>query len=165
MKELHKNPILYFILIPAIGLVWPLLAATVYLPQAKTNLDKEKRQFEKMQVVMSDLLELDPTRLDYALKNGSSEFDYANAIEKTARKCNISPRKYKLSSSPTTKSKNQKSQNAMLSLEDVTLTEFATFISTIQFRWPSLQCVKVKLQQKKGLKDKWDVDLNLRYYY
>jgi hypothetical protein len=50
-------------------------------------------------------------------------------------------------------------------LKEVDITKFAKFLSTIQLRWANLQCVKVKLTKKKGLRDTWDVDLDFKYFY
>ena len=59
----------------------------------------------------------------------------------------------------------KKSQTANVALKEVGLEKFAKFLSTIQLRWESLQCERIKLTKKKGLPDTWDIDLVLKYYY
>ena len=53
----------------------------------------------------------------------------------------------------------------MVILKDVSITDFAEFLSKIQLRWASLQCEKVKFTKTKGIPDAWKVDLSFKYYY
>ncbi len=166
MKEIYKNPALYYILAPAILALWPLLIWGVYLPAAEHNWQVEKSQYGKGQNIITEILALDPDRLKFADSNSASvEFDYASAIEKTAGLCRIPPTNYRLSSGIIITSGGQKSQSAKVGLKGVDVTKFAKFLSTIQLRWANLQCSQVKLTKKKGLPDTWDVDLNFKYYY
>ena len=59
----------------------------------------------------------------------------------------------------------QKSQTANIILKQIDITRFAEFISTLQLRWPNLQCEMVKLTYLKGLKDAWKVDVKFKYYF
>jgi len=166
MKELSRNPILYYVLIPVIVVLWPMLILTVYLPDAKRNWSSEKEHYNKAQKIIADILTLDPGRLEYAdSKISIAEFDYASAVEKTASLCKISSTDYKLSSGRIITSGGQKSQSAMVVLTQVDITKFAKFLSTFQLRWANLECVKIKLTQKKGLVDVWKADLDFKYYY
>ena len=115
---------------------------------------------------MAEILALDPDRLESAGgKDAGAKFDYATAIEKVASLYAISATNYKLSSGRMITTADQKSQSANVSLKQVDLTKFSNFLSTIQLRWASLQCTKIKLTKKKGLPDSWDVDLAFKYYY
>jgi len=166
MKDIYKNPILYYILIPVIVGLWPLLVWTVYLPRAKQNWQDEKKQFSKAEEIIEGILDIDPDRLDFAnAKTDAAEFDYTNAIDKVAGQFRIPATNYKVSSRPTITSGGQKSQRAQVVLKEVDIVRFAKFLSTLQFRWANLQCVKVKLTKKKGLPDAWKVDLDFQYYY
>lgn len=166
MKEIYKNLTLYYIIVPVIAALWPLLIWGVYLPAAKHNWQVEKAQYNKAQSIMAEMLALDPERLTFAdLQDAAAEFDYASAVEKTAGLCGIPPTGYKLSSGRITTSGGQKSQSAKVGLKQVDITKFAKFLSTIQLRWANLQCAGVKLTKKKGLPDTWDVDLDFKYYY
>ncbi len=166
MKEFYKNPALYYILAPALAALWPLLIWGVSLPAAEHSWQVEKSEYDKGQKIMTDILALDPDRLKFADANSASaEFDYANAVDKTAALCGISSAGYTLSSGVIITTAGQKSQSAKVSLKSVDITKFAKFLSSLQLRWANLQCSQVKLAKKKGLPDTWDVDLDFKYYY
>ena len=166
MKEIYKNPTLYYILVPIIVALWSLSIWGIYLPDADRNWRAEKAQYTKAQKMITEILTLDPDRLEFAnSKAAAAEFDYAKAVERVAGLCKIPSTNYKLSSRPIINSGGQKSQSAQVGLKSVDITRFAKFLSTIQIRWANLQCAKVKLTKKKGLPDTWDVDLEFKYYY
>jgi len=166
MKEIYKNPTLYYILVPVIVALWPLFIWGVYLPSAEHNWQVERAQYNKAQSVMAEILALDPDRLEFAdTQNAAAEFDYASAVEKVANLCGVPSASYKLNSGIIITSGGQKSQRAKVGLKQVDITKFAKFLSTIQLRWANLQCAGVKLTKKKGLPDAWDVDLDFKYYY
>jgi len=166
MKEIYKNPTLYYILVPVVAALWPLLIWGVYLPAAGHNWQVEGAQYSEAQSIMEEILALDPDRLEFAdSQNAAAEFDYAIAVEKIADLCRIPPTNYKLSSGIIITSGGQKSQGAKVGLKQVDITKFAKFLSTLQLRWANLQCAQVKLTKKKGLPDTWDVDLDFKYYY
>lgn len=166
MTDIYKNPTLYYILVPIIVALWSLFIWGIYLPDAESNWRDEKTQYKKAQSVISEILTLDPDRLEFAdSKTNAAEFDYAVAVEKIASLCKISSTNYKLSSRPIIDSGGQKSQSAQVALKQVDIVKFAKFLSTIQLRWANLQCAKVKLTKKKGLPDTWDADLEFKYYY
>ncbi len=166
MKDIYKNPVLYYILIPVIVALWPAVMWGLYLPRAQTGFNTDKEQFEKAEKLINEMLSLDPGRLNFAQEEGSAgEFDYATAVQKTAEFCSIPAAGYRLSSGIIITSQDQKSQSANVSLKDVDITKAARFVSTIQLRWSGLQCTKVTLRKKKALPDSWDVDLAFKYYY
>jgi hypothetical protein len=166
MKQIYKNPTLYYILVPVIVALWPLLIWGVYLPSARHNWQVESTQYNEAQSIMKEILTLDPDRLKFADSNNTAaEFDYASAVERIASSCGIPPTSYRLSSGIIITSEGQKSQSAKVGLKQVDITKFAKFLSTLQLRWANLQCAQVKLTKKKGLPDVWDVDLDFKYYY
>lgn len=166
MKDIYKNPTLYYILAPIVVVLWSLVVWGFYLPEAEHKWQAEKSQYNKAQAIMVDILALDPDRIEFAdSKTTAAEFDYANAVERVASLCKIPSSNYKLSSRPIVDSGGQKSQSAHVALRNVDITKFARFLSTIQLRWAGLQCVKVKLTKKKGLPDAWDINLEFKYYY
>jgi hypothetical protein len=166
MRDIIKNPILYYILVPAAIALWPLLAWAVYLPRAHRICEKERSDYIKAQEVMMEILTLDPDRLAFTDSNTApAEFSYANAIDKVATLCKMPSTNYKLSSGIIIKTQNEKSQNAKVSLKDVDVPTFARFLSTLQLRWVKLQCTNVKLTKKKALPDKWDIDIDFKYSF
>ena len=166
MKDIYKNPTLYYILIPIMVALWPLLIWAFYLPKVQDNWKAQKQQYSKAQKVMEQILALDHERLEFAdSKTDAAEFDYAIAVEKIASSCSIPETNYEFSSRPIRTSSGQKSQSAIVVLKDVDITKFAEFLSTIQLTWANLQCEKVKLTKKKGLLNAWKIDVNFKFYY
>jgi hypothetical protein len=166
MKEIYKNPIIYYIAVPVIMLWWPLLVWAIYLPNARQELKDMMAQHKQAEPVMMEILTLDPGRLEAADPNETTaEFTYDRAVDMIASLCGIPPSKCDLNARSVQTSGGQKSQSANVKLSQIDITKFARFLSTIQMRWPSLQCTKVILTQKPGLKDVWDVDVDFKYYY
>jgi len=166
MKNVIKNPFFLYAFVPVIIALWPLLILLVYLPGARANLEDDRLNYSKAQDQITEILKLDPARLELAnSKLDSKEFDYTNTVSKVADLCRIASTKYKLSSGIIITSGGQKSQSAKLVVKEVDIVKITKFLSLIQKRWPNLQCIKIKLKQKKGLKDKWDADIDFKYFY
>lgn len=166
MKELYKNPLLYYAAVPVILLFWPILIWALYQPNAENNLKTDRDKYAKAEKVMLEILRLDPDRRDYAnTKNPSSEFDYVAAVDSIARSCGIASSDYNISAKPSRTTDGQKSQNANVILKQVEMSKFAEFLSTIQMRWANLQCEKIKLTKIKGQPDQWKIDIEFKYYF
>ena len=166
MKDIYKNPMLYYIVIPCLAALWPLLVRAVYLPAAESNFKDEKNEYIEAQITIAEILERDPTRLELADPNKTADkFDYATAVSDVARRCGISANNYTVSTRPIRTSSGKKSQSAVVGLKEVDITSFSEFLSMIQLRWANLECEVVTLVHKKGLKDVWKVDLDFKYYY
>ncbi len=166
MKDFLRNPTFYYILGPAVAAIWPLLVRGVYLPEAEKTVQSERYQYEIAQQRIIEILTLDPDRREFVDPNGTAtEFNYAHAVGKVASLCRIPSTNYTLSSGMMMTSDRQKSQSAKVVLRQVSITQFARFLSSIQFRWPKLKCERLKITSKKGLPDVWDVDIDFKYYY
>jgi len=168
MKDLYKNPVLYYIAIPIIAGVWPLLVRGIYLPAAQKDVEEQIVQSKKAEPIMLDILSLDPERLEFADANdAAAEFTYGGAVDWVANICKIPPSAYNVSSSLIITANKQKTQSAKVDLKQVGVVRFAKFLSMIQLRWANLQCERVKLAKKEGLADNdaWDVDIEFKYYY
>ncbi|MHC4124726.1 MAG: hypothetical protein ACYSSI_14210, partial [Planctomycetota bacterium] len=101
MKDLHKNPVVYYVAVPVIVALWPLLIWFTYLPESEKNMAETEKSFQDAQKIAEDILTLDPDRLDFAESKGkSSEFDYGVAVQGVARICKISASDYVFSSKP-----------------------------------------------------------------
>ena len=166
-KEIYKNPTLYYILVPVMVALWPLFVWGVYLPNAKRSLKSEMDQYNDANDIMLEILALDPGRLDTDANGAPAEFAYASAVAKVASFCGIPSANKTVSSGPIiTNKQGKKIQAATVSLKDVSITKFAKFLSIIQLRWADLECVQLKkLKKKAGFPDRWDVDLEFKYYY
>jgi hypothetical protein len=164
MKDIYKNPILYYILVPAIVGLWPLLVWAIYLPAADKNLEDQQDQLREAEAIMMEILTLDPDRSADA-NDTPAEFTYDRAVERVAGSCGIPPSKHKLNPGMPMTIGGQKSQSANVSLSQIDIVKFARFLWMIQLRWANLQCNRVKLTKKSGLPDMWDVDIEFKYYY
>jgi hypothetical protein len=166
MKDIYKNPLFYYILIPAVAAIWPAVMWGVYLPGTSIALNDDIEQYKKAMQLFEELRNVDPERLDFAKEKGAkADFDYAAAVQQTASFCSIPAANCEFSSNAITTSEGQKSQTANVSLKDIDITKAARFLSTIQLRWPGLQCTKINLRKKKGLPDSWDADFTFKYFY
>ena len=167
MKDVYRNPIFYYIAVPLLIGIWPLSLWLVYLPRAEANLNTDISTYEESKEVMDRILTLDPSQLEFAQSNISEDkFEYGIAVDSAAAKCGILSTNYKFNVRPPRSVRDQKTQNAQVTLEDVDIVSFAKFITSLQITWPSLQCEKIDLTKKKGaVKDRWDIDVSLKYYY
>lgn len=164
--EIYKNPMFYYILVPSLAALWPIIIWGVYLPSAKAKYNNDAEQYQKALPLMEDLIAADPERLNATKgKETATGFDYATAVQKAADLCSIPANNYKLSSGTIQKSEGQKTQPANISLKGVEIAKAARFLSSIQQHWSGLQCTKISFRKNKGQRDLWDVDLTFKYYY
>ncbi|OHB61217.1 MAG: hypothetical protein A2167_05270 [Planctomycetes bacterium RBG_13_46_10] len=165
MRDIYKNPVLYYILVPVVIALWPLLVWAVYLPKANHNLDSDIDQYGKAQAYIEGILSLDADRLQLAdAKTGVTEFDYVSEVYRIASLSGIPQSKCKINSGMVIPGE-QKSQSAKVNFSDVDIVKFAKFLSTIQLRWANLQCTVIRLGKNKNLPDSWNIDLDFKYYY
>jgi hypothetical protein len=166
MKDIYENPILYYILTPVIVCLWPLLVWVVYLPASEQNQEDQQAQFKKAEAIMMEILTLDPDRREYTDSNDvDTEFTFDKAVAMVASRSRIPPSKWDLNAVAPQTSRGEKSQSATVNLKQIDIVKFSEFLSAIQLRWANLQCNRVKLSQKPGLPDMWDVDIEFKYYY
>ena len=165
IKEIYKDPMFYYILVPVLAALWPAIIWGVYLPASRANYNNDMDQFLKAQQLTDELIKLDPERLNYTKgKDTAAGFDYATAVQQAAEFCSISANMY-MSSAHYLKTEGKKNQSANVSLKGVEITNAARFLSIIQLRWSGLQCTKINFRKNKGVPDAWDVDLTFKYYY
>ncbi len=167
MKDIYKNPILYYIAIPVIVGLWPLLVWAVYLPAAQDSIGSQITEYGRAEQVMIDILTLEPERLDSAKPNeAATEFSYTVDVNDVADSCYIPKEDCKVRSGIIVETKDQNSQTANVDLKQVTMVKFARFLSEILKR-PNLQCESVKLTKKDNLpsNDLCDVDIKFKYFY
>jgi len=167
MRDLYRNPVLYYVLAPVIIGLWPLLVWAIYLPEAQKDVNEHINQYKQAEPVMLEILNLDPDRLDFVDANDNApEFSWTS-VDQVANRCKIPEKKCELRSGMKIKTGGQENQSATVNLREVGITEFAEFLSMIQLRWVNLQCERVKLTKKQNLPDNdlWDVDITFKYYY
>ncbi len=166
MKDIYKNPFIYYIAVPVIVGLWPLFVWAVYLPDAKENIKGQQDQYKIAEDIMMEILALDPDRLDFSDANETSvEFTYDRAVRSVANICGLQPSEYDLSTDVIGTSGEQKIQGAKVSLIQVDIVTFTRFLSMIQFRWANLQCESIRLRKKENVPDMWDIDITFKYYF
>jgi hypothetical protein len=168
MKDLHKNPKLYYILVPLLVGFWPLLVWAMYLPAAKKTLNTEAQLAKKGEDLAFKILVLDPERVDAIDANKPpTEFSYSTAVDKVAGMCDIPASKYKLSTGMTITKDKQKSQTANLRINEISVLQLARFLSLMQHRWGTLKCEDITLTKLKAeaRPDVWTVELKLNYFF
>jgi len=166
MRGIYKNPMLYYVLIPVLVGLWPLLVWGVYLPQARNDLRKEGSLCIEGETCVIDILRIDPDRPNMQSKGpGMREFSYISAVDQVANLCKIPSSSYILTAGNINPSEVRKRQDARIKLTNVGVVQAAKFLSNMQSMWIALQCQDAKLQRKKGVPDQWDVDYRFLYYY
>lgn len=166
MRELYRNPMLYYVLVPILVIVWPLLVWGYYLPQAETVWEQDQQFCGDAQNLMVELLEKDPDRLKAAKESQKlGKFTYAEAVDRVANLCRIPSDSWNQQASNIVSSGGKKTQQAHVVLSDVSIVQAAKFLSTIQAMWMTLTCDSVKLSKREGMPDQWNMDLNFKYDY
>ena len=166
MRELYRNPMLYYVLVPILVIVWPLLVWGYYLPKGQAMQQKDQELFSEAQDLMVELIEKDPERLKEAEESQKlGKFTYAEAVDRVANLCRIPSGSLNLTTGNIVRSGGKKTQQARVSLSDVSIVQAAKFLSTIQARWMTLTCDRVKLSKREGMPDQWNMDLNFKYGY
>jgi hypothetical protein len=165
-KDIYKKPIFYYVLVPIVFGLWPILLFTIGLPGSKKSLEKGISDYTEARALIGEVLDLDPQRLDYAkIKKTGEAFDYTAAVDQVTRLCRILPTDYKLSSSPMRKVKGgQVNQDAAMTIDKIDIEKFTRFLSVMHMRWSNLQCTNISLVKVKGEKDSWKADVRFIYY-
>jgi hypothetical protein len=165
MREIYKNPMLYYLLAPILVAVWPLLVRAVYLPEAERSSRDDQALCLEGQSCILDILKYDPERTPPDDPEVSLEFQYAKAFDRVANLCGIPSTSYNQTTSPPQTVNNKKTQNARVTLTNVGIVQAATFLSYIQSMWVNLKCERLKLTKKEGLPDQWDAEMTFWYTY
>ena len=164
MKDLHKNPVFYYVLAPVLIGLWPLLVWAVYLPKATEGRAADEESLGEAQTAILEILEFDPERIK--IKGGDQgKFTYAEAIDSAANLSRIPSANYSSSVGGIVKSGDKEIQTAHMSLDNIAVVQLARFLSELQSTWVNLTCEKITLKKQEGMPDQWDVDLNFKYTY
>jgi len=166
MREVYKNPMLYYVLIPVLVGLWPLLVWGVYLPRAEQSRETEGGLCVEGQDRIMSILQLDPDRtIDQSKGQITAPFDYGSTVTRVANLCQIPPSSCPFTAQRPIVSGGKKRQDARVELKNVGIIQAAKFLWTIQSMWATLQCEDVKLTKNKGTPDQWNVDFRFVYYY
>jgi hypothetical protein len=166
LKEIYKEPVFYYAIVPVAVAMWPILVWAVYLPSVEQKWQQRKEQYKDAQPVITQILEIDSDRLEFSESGANSQqFDYAVVVDKIMNSVGIPASKYRLSTDMVITSGGQKSQRARMEIERVSVSDLARFLSTMQLKWANLQCTKVELRKNEDTPDNWNVDLNFKYFF
>ncbi len=165
MREIYKNPMVYYLLIPVLVGLWPLLVWGIYLPRSQSDLKTEGSLCIEGQTQVIEILRLDPDRLTPVKGPGTTEFEFGSAATQAANLCKIPSSSHQVSAGGKSTSEGRTRQDARIKLTNVGIIQAAKFLSNMQSMWVTLQCENLKLQKKKGMPDQWDVDFRFVYYY
>ena len=166
MRDLHKQPNFYFIVIPVIAAIWAVTAGALSLPTANDKLERKSSDWEDSLPLIEDILKMDPGRLNLNVKTeGSDDFDYAVTVADFAEEYKIPETGYSLRVSKAVVKGGQKTKTADMSIDSVSIVQFTRFISGLLYKWPEMQMDTLKLTKLKEGPDAWKVDLKLTYAY
>jgi hypothetical protein len=166
MREVYRNPILYYLLIPLLVALWPLLVWGVYLPRNEHQQDIEESLLVEGQDNIIDILRIDPDRLKIIDVNEvTEEFAFGRATDRAANLCAIPSSSCSYSGGGIMKVSGKRRQEGRIKLAGVSMFQAAKFLSTLQAQWATLTCEQAILTKKKGMPDQWDVDFTFVYYY
>ncbi len=167
MRDIYRNPILYYIAVPILIALWPLLVWGVYLPKASESYVEEAKEYRLAQKKILTILTLDPDRPNRSDAKSGGNFDYGTAVEQVASNIGIPSTKYRLSTGPMIKSGKQKSQTGRVVLEDIGMVEFAQFLSTLKHNWAALECSDLRLDRRKSQSnpDIWQFTVKFKYTF
>lgn len=166
MKEHLKNPNVYYILIPVIAAVWALTAGFVFYPNSVKAWEDNKEQYEESQEWIEKIITVQPQRLQYDVKKGSSEkFDFSETIVTFTKALQIPSSNYTMNIRSEMKRGDKRSRSATVSMKNMDIEKTAVFVSTLLAGWPDLKCEKLSLEKEKVGKNNWKVDMTLTYTY
>lgn len=164
MREIYKNPMVYYLIAPILACIWPLLVSAMYLPAAERDAKDQRALCIEGQTYILDILKYDPERLTYSPdKDDTGEFSFAKAIDRVANMCGIRSANCDYTAGSASPGADKKVQNAKVTLKAVGIVQAATFLSHIQSMWVGLKCDYIKLTKKEGLPDQWDVEMKFWY--
>jgi hypothetical protein len=166
MRDIHRNPMLYYVLIPVLIGMWPLLVWAKYLPEAKQACSDDYDRLIEGQTHIMGILELDPDRTKGVDPNRVvGEFVYGKAVESVANLCSIPAGGCPTTVGPIVTVSGKRRQDAKVKLKDISIVQAARFLSLMQSNYVNLKCDKIKLTKRKGMPDQWEADLSFIYYY
>lgn len=167
MKEILKNPNLYYIAAPVLAAVWALLAAVVFYPGAVEAYEQDARpEYEQSQELIEKILTLQPQRLQYSIENGTDRpFDFGEVVTALTTAFKIPTSRYTLNVRGEVNRGGKNARTATMEVKEIDVERLARFLSTMLSAWPDLKCEKLTLDKAKTGKDNWNVDMTLTYYY
>jgi hypothetical protein len=167
MRQRIDRKRIVFILLPFVIAIWPLWLAFAALPSAQQGWQDDVRKCDISREIIRNIITIDPDRLQNVDVTGKLvKFEYPVAVNKLATICGISPADYKINVLTDVKpSSGQASQNAIVSVNKVSIRTAAEFISVgEQTYYPNLKCVQLSLKKIRDQKDIWEMDMTFTHF-
>ncbi len=166
MKDYYKKANLYYTAVPIVATVFVIFVATISLPAASRKWKNKQEDYSKSENLIRKIVALDPERLNYEARKGSSgEFDYSTAVVEITKLVKISSSNYSLRGHGVTKSGGKLRKSADVTIEKVGIEALSRFISQILLRWPNLQCDRLSIDKDPEGKDLWKATMKFVYTY
>ncbi len=166
MKDYYKKANLYYAAVPLAVTVFVIFVAAISLPAASRKWKNKQEDYAKSKDLIEKIVALDPERLDYDAKKGSSgEFDYSTAVVQIIRLAKIPESNYSLRGHGVTKSGGKLRKSADVTIDKVGIETLSRFISQILLRWPDLQCDRLSIDKLPAGKDSWKAIMKFVYTY
>ncbi|MEN6333166.1 MAG: hypothetical protein ABFE01_02835 [Phycisphaerales bacterium] len=162
MRDIHRNPILYYLLIPALIGIWPAVVWLLWLPTAQKEFDNDCKLFADANGVIVEILRIDPNPDPNRIVG---EFAYGKAVDRAANLCAIPAGSHRYTAQDIMNVGGKKRRDGRVTLKDVSIVQTAKFLSLMQSTWVNLQCDGIDLTRRKGMPDQWEVDISFIYYY
>lgn len=165
-KDFWKQPDFAFVLLPVMAAVWALVSGLVVYPRHGKAWNDKKAQFAEAELLMDQILQLEPVRIHYQEQSGQSgEFDFTREVDRFTKELGIGSGSYTLNVRQAIKQKGKTRKSADLSIKSIRVETLAGFLSSMLARWPDLQCEQATLDKVANTKNEWNVKLRLVYVY
>ena len=165
MKDLIRQPVFYYIAVPIVLAFWPVLVGLVCMPDTDQRGEVESQNYIDANDIMAEIGRLDPDRLKRRDDKEGAKFDYTVVMDAAARKIGIPSANYTISSKKIQRRQGAKTQDCQVMIAEIDIQKLSRFLTDLQVTWTNLQCQKLTITKKKGLKDVWKVDMTFKYYY
>jgi hypothetical protein len=120
--------------------------------------------FEQLNEKCTKIYELDPSRIANAANVAAGkEFHYSSSVSEVAARWKIPTDKYNINVRSVMQTRDTRTQNARVAIEDVSVSTFAKFLSQILYEWPNLECQTIKLISEREQKDNWKATIDFIY--
>lgn len=167
MNKALKNPNVYYIGIPVIAALWAIVAGVLLHPKSVKALDQSKDEYDQVQELIDQLVELQPERLAFEVNENAKpeEFDFTNTINDFAKAYSFREEDYSVVVRGESKKAKRVARSASVSIKTVDIEKLAQFLSALLYRWPDLKCDTLSFEKIKDSKNNWSATISLTYYY
>ena len=167
MRQYHKDPNFYYIVVPVLVTGWAAFTWFFSLPGADEKWDKNTKEYELSQKYAAEILKAAPDRLDYEkAEEKAKDFNYVTVVNQFASDWKIPTTNFTLiTGKESRRSGRQRIKPANVSLKPISISTFTNFLSSMMDDWQKLQCEEISLTKQKTGKDDWKIDIKLIYYY